>query len=147
MKTKKIQNYPLRRFFYFIRDSLVGRNHAPCNLPIVNQPVEISVLPSQTEFSGKSSIGVVAESLTDTPTNGSALQSPQHGLFVIWDAIGDGRLVGVFTDEKQVKQIIKLNPNYYRYYHCIPGQPTEYALSWLDETRRIFLKTLCEQDK
>lgn len=60
-------------------------------------------------------------------------------LFVVWDALGDGRLVGVFTDESLVKEILTVNPFYYRYYRCRPGEPAALALHWLDDTQRSAL--------
>lgn len=54
-------------------------------------------------------------------------------LFVVWDAIGDGRVVGVFADEKLTKELLSVNPYYYRYYRCQFGQPTDDAIGWLDE--------------
>lgn len=64
-------------------------------------------------------------------------------LFVVWDALGDGRLVGVFSSESQAIAIQKLNPFYYRYYRCFKGEPTEIAIHWLEEPAKQQLKDLC----
>lgn len=73
--------------------------------------------------------------------------SQQNGsgeLFVVWDALGDGRAVGVFESEDLVRQILAINPFYYRYYRCKPGQATQTALEWLDEKQRAdLLQLLC----
>lgn len=146
MKKKKMRNYPLRRLFNLIRDSLISRVRSHDFRADVNQRVEINELPSQTRFTAIPAPDCQKMSFDDKNIEELSTSHIQE-LFVVWDAIGDGRLVGVFTDERMVRQIIRVNPNYYRYYRCTPGQPTELALSWLDEARRIFLQTICNPDK
>ncbi len=63
-------------------------------------------------------------------------------LFVVWDALGDGRAVGIFDSEDLVRQILAINPYYYRYYRCKKGQATGTALEWLDEKQRAELLQL-----
>lgn len=63
--------------------------------------------------------------------------SDKHSeLFVVWDAIGDGRLLGVFADEKIAEEIRQINPYYFRYYRCQINTPTSYELDWLDEKQK-----------
>ena len=64
-------------------------------------------------------------------------------LYVVWDALGDGRVVGIFDNEPLVRKILAVNPFYYRFYKCSPGKPTRLALEWLDEKqRRALLEVL-----
>ncbi|MDD3147284.1 MAG: GNAT family N-acetyltransferase [Candidatus Riflebacteria bacterium] len=66
---------------------------------------------------------------------------------MVWDALGDGRVVGVFDNEELVKKILAVNPYYYRFYRCVFGQPTTQAIDWLDETQRHELeKVLCRPE-
>ena len=84
-------------------------------------------------------------SATSTRNAGTATNSPEttlkqkdsSDLFVVWDALGDGRAVGIFESEDLVRQILAINPFYYRYYRCKPGQATQTALEWLDEKQWI----------
>lgn len=63
-------------------------------------------------------------------------------LFVVWDAIGDGRLLGVFADEKIAEEIRQINPYYFRYYRCQINTPTSYELDWLDEKQKWQLELI-----
>ena len=66
-------------------------------------------------------------------------------LFVVWDAIGDGRVVGVFADEKLTKELLSVNPYYYRYYRCQFGQPTDDAIGWLDDNSKARLACIMSE--
>jgi len=79
------------------------------------------------------------------PTETADRQKDDRDLFVVWDALGDGRAVGVFESEDLVRQILAINPYYYRYYRCKPGQATKTALEWLDEKQRCDLLKLLNQ--
>lgn len=64
-------------------------------------------------------------------------------IYVVWDAIGDGRVIGVFSDFGLVKKIHKINPHYYRYYECEFNRPLPIAVEWLNEDEKNQLKLLC----
>ncbi|HNS09716.1 MAG TPA: N-acetyltransferase [Candidatus Ozemobacteraceae bacterium] len=87
---------------------------------------------------------ITAETET-RPTETADRQKYDRDLFVVWDALGDGRAVGVFESEDLVRQILAINPYYYRYYRCKPGQATKTALEWLDEKQRCDLLKLLNQ--
>ncbi len=57
-------------------------------------------------------------------------------LFVVWDALGDGRVIGVFSDEKIAEEVRQINPCYFRYYRCSLNRPTPYGLEWFDEKQQ-----------
>ena len=63
-------------------------------------------------------------------------------LFILWDAIGDGRVIGVFENAELAEEIRLINPYYYRYYRCKLNSPTDYGLEWLDEKQRWKLQCL-----
>ena len=64
--------------------------------------------------------------------------SPIEGrtFYAVWDAIGDGRLVGVFSSFEMAEKIRLINPHYYRHYKCHLNQPTDLAIAWLEEPER-----------
>lgn len=66
-------------------------------------------------------------------------------LFVVWDAIGDGRVVGVFADEQLAKKLLTVNPFYYRYYRCQFGRPTDDAIGWLDDKDKAKLACIMNE--
>lgn len=63
-------------------------------------------------------------------------------LFVVWDAIGDGRVVGVFSKESLAVEIREINPYYFRYYRCRLDLPAENELEWLDDDQKWQLERL-----
>lgn len=71
-----------------------------------------------------------------TPTTGG------KELFVVWDAIGDGRVVGVFSKESVAEEIREINPYYFRYYRCRLDFPTENEIEWLDDDQKWKLERL-----
>lgn len=98
--------------------------------------------------SGRSS--ALSTSTAETEIKTSAAKDEQEAdgvLFVVWDALGDGRAVGIFESEDLVRQILAINPYYYRYYRCKPGQATRTALEWLDEKQRADLLQLLSQSQ
>ncbi|GAB4267703.1 MAG: hypothetical protein Kow0029_02390 [Candidatus Rifleibacteriota bacterium] len=72
------------------------------------------------------------------------LKSDFPKLFIVWDALGNGRLVGAFSSEEKVKEILKINPHYYRYYVCEPDKPTITAIDWLDAKHKAKLLGICK---
>ncbi len=83
------------------------------------------------------------------PTLNTETQTPKDAgqeLYVVWDALGDGRVVGIFDNEELVRQILAINPFYYRFYRCKPGKPTKLALEWLDENQRRQLTKILRRD-
>ena len=72
-------------------------------------------------------------------------KTDRRQLYVIWDALGDGRVVGVFDNEELVRKILAINPYYYRYYICTQGEPTRTALDWLDSGQRQKLENITRQ--
>lgn len=117
----------LRSLFTFIQSATVGRH-----LPVRSQPtIESHELPSVSDMG----------TISDNPEIASL--RPVKEFFVVWDALGDGRLVGVFKTEQQAQDIQKLNPFYYRHYKCYLGEPTDLALHWLDEPAKQKLKDIC----
>lgn len=68
-------------------------------------------------------------------------------LYIVWDALGDGRVVGIFSSEEQVRKIMAVNPFYYRFYTCEPGKPTLSAIDWLDEESQKKLLQICSTNK
>jgi len=70
--------------------------------------------------------------------------APGQPIFVVWDAIGDGRVVGVFDSEEFARELLSVNPHYYRYYRCHFGQPTPDAISWLDQEARYHLDNIMQ---
>lgn len=119
------KTFPLRRLFDYLRQSVISylQPDKPQNKTTTN-----TVAPVAPTCQKPSS---------DTPG-----LSTEKELFVVWDAIGDGRLVGVFADEALVKDILAISPFYYRSYQCHLGQPTPLALHWLDDSQRQALESL-----
>ncbi len=70
------------------------------------------------------------------PETSSTLPTANQEVFVLWDAIGDGRVLGVFTDEATVEELRQVNPYYYRFYRCHIDQATDYGLSWLEKDQK-----------
>ncbi|MEW6711249.1 MAG: hypothetical protein AB1403_15585, partial [Candidatus Riflebacteria bacterium] len=71
------------------------------------------------------------------PENSSALPTTAPTeVFVLWDALGDGRVLGVFTDEATVEELRQINPYYYRFYRCRLDQATDYGLNWLEKDQK-----------
>lgn len=68
-------------------------------------------------------------------------------LYVVWDALGDGRLVGVFSSEEKMRKILAINPYYYRFYVCEPELPTLTAIDWLEEKPQDKLLQICKSTK
>jgi len=120
----------LRTIFAFLRGTT---KHAESQTRFFSTS-EAHALPSASNF---------ATEQNDPPDIASL--RPVKELFVVWDALGDGRLVGVFTSEEQAQQIQHLNPFYYRHYRCYLGEPTDLALHWLEEPARQQLKNFCRQ--
>ncbi|HNX77335.1 MAG TPA: hypothetical protein PLM07_04460 [Candidatus Rifleibacterium sp.] len=88
------------------------------------------------------SAGVTAAPVIEPDKVGPSGAATQD-LYVVWDALGDGRVVGIFDNEPLVRKILAVNPFYYRFYKCRPGEPTRLALEWLDEKqRRALLEVL-----
>jgi len=77
----------------------------------------------------------------DEPT---AKPEPGQPVFVVWDAIGDGRVVGVFDNEELARSLLSVNPHYYRYYRCRFGQPTDDAVAWLDQAGREHINNIMQ---
>ncbi len=111
----------LRRLFEFIRRTVL--------------PVK-ACKPPQPEKAEAQSIFIT------TPQPSSV---DGQDLYVVWDALGDGRVVGIFDNEELVRQILAVNPFYYRFYRCKPGKPTRLALEWLDENQRRQLEKVLSQ--
>ncbi|MFZ5951459.1 MAG: hypothetical protein ACOYXC_12190 [Candidatus Rifleibacteriota bacterium] len=63
-------------------------------------------------------------------------------VFVLWDALGDGRVLGVFTNEETVEELRRINPYYYRYYRCHLDQATDYGLNWLEKDQKWQLERI-----
>ncbi len=78
---------------------------------------------------------------TDEP---AAKPEPGQPVFVVWDAIGDGRVVGVFDNEELARALLSVNPHYYRYYRCRFGQPTADAVAWLDQAGREHINNIMQ---
>lgn len=122
----------LRDFFAFLRGQIK---------PATNKIAEVT----DTNCVSTDLPGVSASMYTEqTPEAWTPPPSGQREVFVAWDALGDGRLIGVFTEEAQVKEIMKINPFYYRYYKCLTGEPTPLALHWLDEEGKAKLLKVCK---
>ncbi|MBU1109420.1 MAG: N-acetyltransferase [Candidatus Riflebacteria bacterium] len=83
-------------------------------------------------------IGAKTATISESP-----LESGQQ-LFVVWDAIGDGRLVGVFDNELLAREILSVNSHYYRYYRCQFGHPTADAIDWLDQEGKAHLANIMD---
>lgn len=66
-------------------------------------------------------------------------------LYVLWDEMGGGRIIGVFTKQETAQKIIDLNPHYYRLAECEPDSVTSDALRWMDEETKNNLKELALQ--
>jgi len=81
---------------------------------------------------------------TETDKITTAKPEPGQPVFVVWDAIGDGRVVGVFDNEELAQALLSVNPHYYRYYRCRFGQPTDDAVSWLDQTGREHINNIMQ---
>lgn len=119
----------LRDFFLFLRAQI-----KPATKKIADTNCASAELP-----------GVSSSMFTErTPEAWAPPPAGQRELFVAWDALGDGRLIGVFTEEAQVKEIMKINPFYYRYYKCLAGEPTPLALHWLDDEGKARLVKICK---
>lgn len=126
MNRNRKHQSPLFQLFSFIRNYFTG----PATKK--TDPGKSSALSTST-----------AETKIKTPATKDEQKADGH-LFVVWDALGDGRAVGVFESEDLVRQILAINPFYYRYYRCKPGQATKTALEWLDEKQRAdLLQLLC----
>jgi hypothetical protein len=76
------------------------------------------------------------------PEQVSATLNGDKELFVVWDAIGDGRVVGVFSKETLAEEIRAINPYYFRYYRCQLDLPTDYEIEWLDDEQKWKLERL-----
>lgn len=57
-------------------------------------------------------------------------------LFVVYDEMGNGRLVGVFDSENKAIEIQNINLNYYRIVECELNEISKEALEWLTENQR-----------
>lgn len=79
-------------------------------------------------------------SAADLPESATSNQP----IFVVWDAIGDGRVVGVFDNEDFARAVLAVNPLYSRYYRCQFGQPTADAISWLDQEGKSHLESIMQ---
>ncbi len=124
MKRDRKHQSPLFQLLSFIRSYFTG--------PATRRTDSDGSLASSI-----SNAGAAAESSETT-----LKQKDKGELFVVWDALGDGRAVGIFESEDLVRQILAINPFYYRYYRCKPGQATQTALEWLDEKQRADLLQL-----
>lgn len=60
-------------------------------------------------------------------------------LFVVYDEMGSGRLVGVFDTEQKAVEIQSVNLNYYRIVECELNDIQKEALDWLPEQLKLKL--------
>ncbi len=120
MKKNRPEKSPLREIFAYIRGLI---------RPDFSQPTQ-PVSPKSETF--------------DAPDESKKADRQQ--LYVIWDALGDGRAVGIFDNEELVKKILALNPHYYRSYACIKGELTHTAIEWMHPELRQTLQDLVKSD-
>ncbi len=123
---KNQQKTLLRQVLSFFRNLLVPRT--------IKTKAQENIIPQASEEKPKPNFEV-------------KIPSGSQELLVVWDALGDGRVVGVFDNEKLVKDILAVNPYYYRFYRCVLGQPTPQAIDWLDEKQqRALQQVLCSPE-
>ncbi len=127
MQRDRKHHSPLFQLLSYIRSYFTGPSTRKVDS---DRSTDISTITAETET---------------RPTETADRQKDDRDLFVVWDALGDGRAVGVFESEDLVRQILAINPYYYRYYRCKPGQATRTALEWLDEKQRCDLLQLLNQ--
>ncbi len=60
----------------------------------------------------------------------------KESVYIVWDALGDGRLAGVFHNFSDVEKMLKINPHYYRFYKCHINKVFPDAIGWLDDKQK-----------
>ena len=126
MTKKQPPRTALRRFFEFLRSRF-------CRAAKIEH-----IAPEQADHRAA---GKTDPCIEPAATTCLRVKSGQQ-LFVVWDALGDGRLVGVFDNEALAREILSVNPLYYRYYRCQFGQPTADAIDWLDQEGKTHLANI-----
>lgn len=72
----------------------------------------------------------------------------QPQLYVVVDTSGAGRIVGVFSTEAEAKEIMAVNPAYYRIDPFRVGDINPKCLDWIrDKARRDILRGLMKRRK
>ena len=72
----------------------------------------------------------------------------QQQLYVVVDTSGAGRIVGVFSTEEEAKEILVVNPAYYRIDSLRVGDINPKCLDWIrDKARRDILRGLLKRRK
>ncbi|RCK79431.1 MAG: hypothetical protein OZSIB_0071 [Candidatus Ozemobacter sibiricus] len=61
-----------------------------------------------------------------------SIQTSGQEWFVVWDAIGDGQLVGIFQDRRTAEALANVNPWYYKVIPAPANLVRRSALEWLD---------------
>ncbi len=51
---------------------------------------------------------------------------------MVWDAIGDGQLVGIFDDRRVAEALVRVNPWYYKIIPTPANLARRSAIEWLD---------------
>ena len=65
-------------------------------------------------------------------------------VYVVHDAQGAGRVVGVFTDLMKAQAVVRVHPPYYQMVTCETDAVSEIALQWLPtDAQRDELRALC----
>ena len=72
----------------------------------------------------------------------------QPQLYVVVDTSGAGRIVGVFSTEAEAKEVMAVNPAYYRIDPFRVGDINPKCLDWIrDKARRDILRGLMKRRK
>jgi hypothetical protein len=72
----------------------------------------------------------------------------QQQLYVVVDTSGAGRIVGVFSTEAEAKEVMAVNPAYYRIDPLRVGDINPKCLDWIrDKARRDILRGLMKRRK
>src|SRR5215467_5345213 len=72
----------------------------------------------------------------------------QQQLYVVVDTSGAGRVVGVFSTETEAKEVMAVNPAYYRIDPFRVGDINPKCLDWIrDKVRRDILRVLLKKRK
>jgi len=72
----------------------------------------------------------------------------QQQLYVVVDTSGAGRIVGVFSTEAEAKEVMLVNPAYYRVDPLRVGDINPKCLDWIhDKARRDILRGLLKRRK